>query len=334
MGSALDTRDDEKPFNFITSAAFKGVDFFSKTGICFVISNINKVHTLTSIDTDLIQIAGRIRTKENPFRNIIYHIYNTGNRFTEEEFAKLIQDKEQRSRRFIHLHNQLDSEGKRQLKEELREHPIEKDRYLHYNAENDIYELNDLAKKNDLRKADVVLHTYKNGSCIVGRYKENDLKGNKRTRNLSTTIHEYNQKDFTNKELFEWYVIECGFGKLTKNEIEELFPEIRDYVNALGIDKIRKLNYNLAAIKRDINNAFEKTMKDISIRDEAKKVFRADTPYMGKDIKKKLAAIYGKFGLHKKAKGTDLYDIFGTENVEHKSVRELGNSKAFIVKRK
>lgn len=332
MGTALNTRDDEKPFNFITCTAFKGVDFFSKTGICFVISNTDKAHTLTSIDTDLIQIAGRIRTKENPFRNTIYHIYNTGSRFTEEQFDQIIRNKEERSKRFIHLHNQLDREGKIQLRHELREHPVEKDRYLFYNAEEDIYELNDLSKKKDLRKADVVLHTYKDGGCLVARYKENGFSGNKSELSLSAGIHKYSKKEFTNEELFEWYVIEYGFGKLTPEEIEDWFPEIRDYVDALGIDRIRKLKYSVAAIRREINGAFENSMKQASIRNEAKKVFRADTPYMGKDIKKKLAAIYGKFGLHQKAKGTDLFDIFGTENVEHKSVRELGNSKAYVIK--
>lgn len=332
MGSALDTRDDEKPFNFITSAAFKGVDFFSKTGICFVISNINKTHTLASIDTDLIQIAGRIRTQDNPFRNKIFHIYNTGNKLTEEDFNQIFEEKEEKSHKFIHLYNQLDSQGKNQLREELREHPIEKDRYLFYNAQQDIYEINELAKKNDLRKADVVLHTYKNGSCIVARYKENGFSGHKSIKSLSSSIQDLNNKDFTNKELFEWYAIEFGFGKLTKDEILEVFPEIDDYVSALGIEKIRKLKYNVAAIRREINAAFEKSMKDVSIRREAQRVFRTDTPYQGNDVKAKLAAIYGKYGLHKKAKGTDLFDIFGIDNVEYKSSRELGNSKAYVIK--
>ena len=34
--------------------------------------------SLLDISTDIVQIAGRIRTKENPFRNVILHIYNTG----------------------------------------------------------------------------------------------------------------------------------------------------------------------------------------------------------------------------------------------------------------
>ncbi len=40
--------------------------------------------------------------------------------------------------------------------------------------------------------------------------------------------------------------------------------------------------------------------------------------------------IYGKFGLNKTPKGTDLYDIF-PKVVTKKSVKELGNTKAYFI---
>lgn len=65
-----------KRFNFITCKAFEGVDYYSETAICFIVSNGYNKHTLISIDMDIPQIAGRIRTKSNPFRNKIVHIFN------------------------------------------------------------------------------------------------------------------------------------------------------------------------------------------------------------------------------------------------------------------
>lgn len=65
-----------KQFTFITCKAFEGVDFYSETALCFIVSNGYNKHTLISVDMDIPQIAGRIRTKSNPFRNNIVHIFN------------------------------------------------------------------------------------------------------------------------------------------------------------------------------------------------------------------------------------------------------------------
>lgn len=65
-----------KRFTFVTCKAFEGVDYYSETAICFIVSDSCNKHTLISIDMDIPQIAGRIRTKSNPFRNKIVHIFN------------------------------------------------------------------------------------------------------------------------------------------------------------------------------------------------------------------------------------------------------------------
>ena len=57
-------------FTFITCKGFEGVDYFSDTAMSFVVSSTSNPHTLAAIDTDIPQIAGRIRTKTNPFRKM------------------------------------------------------------------------------------------------------------------------------------------------------------------------------------------------------------------------------------------------------------------------
>ena len=71
------SRSTNKPFTFITSKSFEGADYFSETGMCFVVSNSSNTNTLLDISTDIYQIAGRIRTESNPFRNIMVHIFNS-----------------------------------------------------------------------------------------------------------------------------------------------------------------------------------------------------------------------------------------------------------------
>lgn len=47
------SRSPNKMFNFITSKSFEGADYYSKTGLCFVVSSASNPHTLASIDTDI-----------------------------------------------------------------------------------------------------------------------------------------------------------------------------------------------------------------------------------------------------------------------------------------
>lgn len=47
------SRSPNKMFNFITSKSFEGADYFSETGLCFVVSSASNKHTLVSIDTDI-----------------------------------------------------------------------------------------------------------------------------------------------------------------------------------------------------------------------------------------------------------------------------------------
>ena len=47
------SRSDNKMFTFITSKSFEGADYYSETGLCFVVSSASNPHTLASIDTDI-----------------------------------------------------------------------------------------------------------------------------------------------------------------------------------------------------------------------------------------------------------------------------------------
>jgi len=47
------SRSPKKKFNFITSKSFEGADYYSETGLCFVVSSASNPYTLASIDTDI-----------------------------------------------------------------------------------------------------------------------------------------------------------------------------------------------------------------------------------------------------------------------------------------
>ena len=59
---------ENKKYNFFTSKGFQGCDLYSTSGLTIVVSDSQKKHTLTDIQTALYQISGRIRND-----NIIFY---------------------------------------------------------------------------------------------------------------------------------------------------------------------------------------------------------------------------------------------------------------------
>lgn len=66
-------------WSFITRTSFEGVDFYSPNASTFVIANYNVDALSLDISSDIPQIIGRQRRKDNYFRNTI-HIYHTDNK--------------------------------------------------------------------------------------------------------------------------------------------------------------------------------------------------------------------------------------------------------------
>ena len=65
-----------KRYNFLTKRAYYGCDIDSQRGLSIVVTDVNIGTTLLDVNTDIIQITGRIRNEENPFKNTLVHIYN------------------------------------------------------------------------------------------------------------------------------------------------------------------------------------------------------------------------------------------------------------------
>lgn len=81
--------EPHKMFTFCTSTAFAGCDFYSTNATSFVISDGKRVNTTIDIATDLVQIAGRQRLAENPFRKHIVFVYNKSTLdLSEEDFEQ------------------------------------------------------------------------------------------------------------------------------------------------------------------------------------------------------------------------------------------------------
>ena len=173
---------DSKRFNFITSKSFEGADYYSDTGLCFVVSSSSNKHTLASIDTDIPQISGRIRTKSNQFRNKLIHIFNTSHRklnldVTFEEMKAITEQSISKARATVEHFNEASTSVKDHLRNNIK-HDLNK-LYMSYDKVNDRFELNDRLPKLELYNYMVNMEIYKNGLSVAKGYEENGIETTK-----------------------------------------------------------------------------------------------------------------------------------------------------------
>ena len=73
IGSTLNL----KKFNLLTKKAFVGCDIYSPLGLSVIVTDVNIPTNYLDPCIDVLQIIGRIRDEENPYRDYILHLTNS-----------------------------------------------------------------------------------------------------------------------------------------------------------------------------------------------------------------------------------------------------------------
>lgn len=305
------SRSENKPFTFITSKSFEGADYFSETGVCYVVSNSSNTNTLLDISTDIYQIAGRIRTETNPFRNILVHIFNTTGRrdldleASYEDILKRTNEEIESVTALIEVVNNnpaLKVGAEKSLNKDF----IKKDDF-------GMYYLNDMLVKLDLFTIKLEQSIYKNGISIVKNYNKN---------RIVTTAPEYEKLEGTIKGATKKLSFKEAFLKYAelaknpycmdeeaKNHLVAIQPLIVDAYNKLGEDKVRSLKY----VKKAIETALLNQNKDNSNEYKVAKILN-DYIHIGfissAELKANIAKAYETLGIIRKAKATDIEGYF------------------------
>lgn len=263
------SRSENKRFTFITSKSFEGADYFSESAICYVVSNSCNTNTLLDISTDIYQIAGRIRTATNPFRDMIVHIFNTtGKRDLDLEisYSEMVErtyEDLEGAKEIIELVNKSDK-ARKSAEKFLNKEYVMKD-------ENGSYFINDMLIKLDLFTFKLEQSIYKNGISIMKHYSQNGMiTNNPEYEKLDGTITAKSKK-IGFKEAFLKYVELMHQPFRLSDESENLIkiqPLIKDAYNLLGADRVKSLKY----IKKDIQAAIVNLDSDKSKENKAAKI--------------------------------------------------------------
>ena len=290
--------DTPKKFNFITSKSFEGVDFYSETGICYVISNVYNKYTLLSIDMDIPQIAGRIRNIDNPFRNLVVHIFNTRptDLFDSYEDVKAETEKDfEYAKERAALFNQLSKGAKQQQIQEL-----SKLSYLKYNEDKEEFAINDMAIKIELFNYKLMNYIYNSQKSLVNEYEKAGMQHFKVEWIETDNFIKKAVTKPTFLEVFNEYVsMQYSFDFEARQAIEQEYPFIRDALARLGIEQVKKLRSNKKVI--ETLNMLKETDSniDMSILQQLKSLFKIGDFVPAKDLR----SIAKQFGLKK---ATDL----------------------------
>lgn len=261
------SRSDNKMFNFITSKSFEGADYHSETGICFVVSSASNPHTLASIDTDIPQIAGRIRTKENPFRNHLVHIFNTSYKkldldMTYEEMKKKTEAAIRTAYDTVDFFNRAPTKA---IKDNLREnlkHDLN-NLYMKYDKTKDEFIINDILPKLELYNFQINQEIYKHGASVAKAYKEKGTIVNQDDYKKLETPVNLTDKKISFKDAFLQYadLVKRNPHAPALTFLIQIQPLIKVAYEKLGVDKVRSLRY----VKKSVEAAIDSLESDKDI---------------------------------------------------------------------
>lgn len=296
-----------KQFTFITCKSFEGVDYFSDSAISFVVSSASAEHTKLAIDTDIPQIVGRIRSKNNPFRNKIVHIYNRTNKdidliTTFEEMTDITNRTEEAAKQQIEKYNKATTRAEKIAIKRL----INNDLILE--TEDGIY-YNDAILKLDLYNFKVNQIIYKSGISVRTEYQECGVQ---------TTAITYNKEEGEIKTENETKAITFKEAYLKALSCQDLVQRdqylkvdmVKEAIEKLTPEEVRAARYTKKAVKELIISKNEK----LNQFTKAIKMIKKEMPYNEfvpvAKVKEMLAHVYEILGIDKKAKATDITAFF------------------------
>lgn len=307
------SRSENKPFTFITSKSFEGADYFSDSALCFVVSNSTNTNTLLDISTDIYQIAGRIRTESNPFRNLLVHIFNTtGNRnieldITYEDMIKRTNDNIEGANEIISAINNSSDKAKEMAKKMLNSQYVMQDKEGNYFV-------NDMLVKLDLFTFRLEQSIYKDGIALRSAYNKNDMLTTDITVEKITDSMKKAGKKMSFKDAFLRYAELISKMVITTetNTLAKIQPLIVNAYHRLGVDKVRSLRYSKSAVEAALINWESDKNKDTKVAQILGKRIKTGF-YSSADIKGWISEAYNTVGIIDKVKATDLTNWFDCE---------------------
>ena len=257
-----DSHSESKTFTFLTSKSFEGADYFSPTGLAFVISEGYNSNTMLSIETQIHQIAGRLR--DSFFKKTIIHITskNFGSYFAipYHQFLQKQKLETRAAKHFIDNYNKQPSDEREVLQNTFNK----REKYIRYDEQNHMCVFKDITTKIDRYHYRTINLFYRNVFTLKSNYM-------KYGSDIVCAAHLANKNDEIDKIChlpsfeeaylkYSEYKHKVTFCDLNTQEIKELLemqPLVADAYSKLGDKKVKQLKYNKKKIDTALKAADE-----------------------------------------------------------------------------
>lgn len=254
--------ETHKKFTFCTSTAYAGCDFYSTNAATFVISDCNRPNTAVDIATELVQIAGRQRLACNPFRQFLTFVYNVNAEEVEQEtFNEHLCRKVNVTLDEIRDNNNAGEALRAKRIKDFRRIPDNvkyQDSYTMYDEQKGEFVFNRLAYVNEQYCFDVQKFNYQNGVIVKKLLQDSSFDV---SENQTYAVYQEQLKHLIKKEPFvdrmqaycEYRAKQGLIVNLAMPTLESKYPELRYYYEALGVDRIKALNYKEKKLLNEIH---------------------------------------------------------------------------------
>ena len=307
--------ETHKKFTFCTSTAYAGCDFYSTNAATFVISDCNRPNTAVDIATELVQIAGRQRLACNPFRQFLTFVYNVNAEEVEQEtFNEHLCRKVNVTLDEIRDNNNAGEALRAKRIKDFRRIPDNvkyQDSYTMYDEQKGEFVFNRLAYVNEQYCFDVQKFNYQNGVIVKKLLQDSSFDV---SENQTYAVYQEQLKHLIKKEPFvdrmqaycEYRAKQGLIVNLAMSTLESKYPELRYYYEALGVDRIKALNYKEKKLLNEIHIMKTKN----KIRHELHGIIHIGDRILTADIQQTLRVVYDRLGIDKSPKATDLNEFF------------------------
>ena len=307
--------ETHKKFTFCTSTAYAGCDFYSTNAATFVISDCNRPNTAVDIATELVQIAGRQRLACNPFRQFLTFVYNVNAEEVEQEtFNEHLCRKVNVTLDEIRDNNNAGEALRAKRIKDFRRIPDNvkyQDSYTMYDEQKGEFVFNRLAYVNEQYCFDVQKFNYQNGVIVKKLLQDSSFDV---SENQTYAVYQEQLKHLIKKEPFvdmmqaycEYRAKQGLIVNLAMSTLESKYPELRYYYEALGVDRIKALNYKEKKLLNEIHIMKTKN----KIRHELHGIIHIGDRILTTDIQQTLRVVYDRLGIDKSPKAADLNEFF------------------------
>lgn len=317
-------KEENVAFTFVTRASFEGADHYSDSSSTYIFSNPDSDVLALNITTDLPQIVGRCRTKENPFRTEFYLYFKTTdfNKFDDVKEMERILNRKVETEKLLNELQQPNVNLEHILNKIRREHQKHKDQkknfvddYLDFQPDGTPIN-NELAYSMDLRAYDIRKNQYSRNFQVYATLDK--------TTGFSMSVNRNALGDTKFNDFYREYEAAGSFMNklkvycegITDPEIEswamqqpDIPKEIKEMVKVVTPEKCKALNYQRSKIQA----LYDDLMKNEEVAERLDRVIKEGQWLSLTELKRIFHDIYDSLGVNMAATASAIKRFFQIE---------------------